>query len=84
MLNRIRDEASAQPVFYYTKLPRDLSAKRVILLDPMLATGGSAICALSKLKEHGADLGKTFFLSVVGCPEGTVYAMLTQPCQRSI
>lgn len=65
-----RDEASGKPVFYYTKLPSNLATKTIVLLDPMLATGGSAICALSQLKEHGADLSKAFFLSVVGCPEG--------------
>ena len=49
-----RDEETAQPVEYYVNLPGDLEEYFVIVLDPMLATGGSLSATLGKLKEHGA------------------------------
>ncbi len=49
-----RDEETAEPVEYYVNLPRDLEEYFVIVLDPMLATGGSLSATLTKLKEHGA------------------------------
>lgn len=49
-----RDEETAQPVEYYVNLPRDLSRYLVLVLDPMLATGGSLSATLDKLKEEGA------------------------------
>lgn len=49
-----RDEETAQPVEYYVNLPRNLDDYFVIVLDPMLATGGSLSATLSKLKENGA------------------------------
>ncbi len=48
-----RDEASLEPVDYYSKFPPDIAAGPVILVDPMLATGGSAVHAVSRLKDHG-------------------------------
>ncbi len=49
-----RDEATAEPVEYYVNLPRNLSGYLVLVLDPMLATGGSLSATLGKLKEEGA------------------------------
>jgi uracil phosphoribosyltransferase len=49
-----RDEETAEPVEYYVNLPRDLAGYLVLVLDPMLATGGSLSATLSKLKEYGA------------------------------
>ncbi|CAN5711719.1 uracil phosphoribosyltransferase [soil metagenome] len=49
-----RDEETAEPVEYYVNLPSDLGGYLVIILDPMLATGGSLSATLAKLKEHGA------------------------------
>ncbi len=49
-----RDEETAEPVEYYVNLPRGLGEYLVIILDPMLATGGSLSATLAKLKEHGA------------------------------
>jgi uracil phosphoribosyltransferase len=49
-----RDEETAEPVEYYVNLPRDLDEYLVLVLDPMLATGGSLSATLSKLKEYGA------------------------------
>lgn len=63
-----RNEETLEPVGYYSKLPRQIEASRVILLDPMLATGGSASSALKYIKEQGSkDL---LFACIVAAPEG--------------
>ncbi|WP_298841929.1 uracil phosphoribosyltransferase, partial [uncultured Clostridium sp.] len=49
-----RDEATLQPIEYFCKLPQDISERDVIITDPMIATGGSAIDAISALKKRGA------------------------------
>jgi uracil phosphoribosyltransferase len=63
-----RDEATAQPMPYYAKLPSVLAQADVFLLDPMLATGGSACSAVTQLKEAGAT--RITFICVVSCPHG--------------
>lgn len=63
-----RDPETLQPVEYLCKLPSRLESRNVILLDPMLATGGSAVKAIEILKENGV---KSIRLAcLVGCPEG--------------
>ena len=63
-----RDEETLKPVEYYYKVPRQLETAEVVLLDPMLATGGSASEALKYLKNRGAS--KLVFACVVAAPEG--------------
>lgn len=63
-----RDEQTLEPVEYYSKLPGDLDRRDVLVLDPMLATGGSASEALSLCAEAGAR--RLSLLSVVAAPEG--------------
>ncbi|NLB48929.1 MAG: uracil phosphoribosyltransferase [Erysipelotrichia bacterium] len=63
-----RDEVTKEPVEYYCKLPSDISEKDVYLVDPMLATGGSAIDAVKMLKNHGAK--RITFISIIAAPEG--------------
>jgi len=63
-----RDEETLTPVDYYLKLPKRLNKALVILLDPMLATGGSAVAAVTFLKKKGAR--KIRFVSLVAAPEG--------------
>jgi uracil phosphoribosyltransferase len=63
-----RNEATLQPVDYYFKVPRQISTALVILLDPMLATGGSAVAAITYLKKRGAKSIR--FVSLVAAPEG--------------
>ncbi len=63
-----RDPSSHQPVEYYCKLPTDITERTVILVDPMLATGGSASDALFKLKERGVT--DIRLMCLVGAPEG--------------
>lgn len=63
-----RDPQSLQPIKYYVKLPEQLSQAQIILVDPMLATGGSAIAAVDIIKsEGGRDIQ---FLCLVASPEG--------------
>lgn len=63
-----RDPETHIPVEYYCKLPNDISDRQAIVLDPMLATGGSAAAAISFLKEHGAM--KIKFMCIIAAPEG--------------
>ena len=63
-----RNEETLKPVKYYYKTPKDLSKREVIVLDPMLATGGSGIDAITMLKEDGAS--KIKFLCIIAAPEG--------------
>jgi uracil phosphoribosyltransferase len=63
-----RDEETLTPVEYYYKVPKNLETAEVVMLDPMLATGGSASEALKYLKKRGAR--KLFFACLVAAPEG--------------
>ena len=63
-----RDEVSKEPVEYYCKLPTEISEMDVYVVDPMLATGGSAIDAVAMLKKHGAK--KITFICIIAAPEG--------------
>jgi uracil phosphoribosyltransferase len=67
-LGMYRDETTHQPVPYYNKLPRECPDDIVLVLDPMLATGGSAIDAIGVLKEWGATSIR--FVGIIGAPEG--------------
>lgn len=63
-----RDHDTLKPVTYYSKLPENLADAVVMVLDPMLATGGSASAAIQALKESGAK--KIKLVCVIGAPEG--------------
>lgn len=63
-----RNEETLEPVEYYFKMPADISDRKVILLDPMLATGGSAVNAIGQLKKRGVKDIK--FLCIVASPLG--------------
>lgn len=63
-----REPHSLEPVEYYTKLPEELPRARAILVDPMLATAGSAVAAVDLIKRKGG--GKIQFLCLVAAPEG--------------
>ena len=63
-----RDESTLQPVEYFCKLPSDIEERDVLVLDPMLATGGSASDAISQIKKHGARHIK--FICLIAAPEG--------------
>lgn len=63
-----RDEDTLKPVDYYAKFPKNLDRALVLILDPMLATGGSAVAAVTFLKQKGAK--NIRFVSLVAAPEG--------------
>ena len=63
-----RDERTAEPVSYYHKLPPDIAKTEVLLIDPMLATGGSGSAAIAFLKEAGVTNMR--FVCLVAAPEG--------------
>ena len=63
-----RDESTLQPVEYFCKLPSDIAERDVLVLDPMLATGGSAIDAINQIKKRGAKRIK--FIGLIAAPEG--------------
>ena len=63
-----RNEETLEPVRYYCKLPKNVKKKQVILLDPMLATGGSGSAAITMLKQDGVKDIK--FLSIIAAPQG--------------
>lgn len=63
-----RDESTHQPVGYYSSIPSGIRSAHVFVVDPMLATGGSARQAISQLKEHGAR--RFQFVCLVAAPEG--------------
>ena len=63
-----RNEETLEPVEYYCKLPKDIAERDVFVLDPMLATGGSAIDAIGQIKKRGAKHIK--FIGLIAAPEG--------------
>lgn len=63
-----RDPVSLQPVEYYVKLPTDIAERDLIVIDPMLATGGSAVAAIQALKQRGAKNLK--LMCLIAAPEG--------------
>ena len=63
-----RDPETHAPVEYYCKMPQDIAERDVIVLDPMLATGGSAVDAIDQLKKHGCSNIK--FMCIIAAPEG--------------
>lgn len=76
-LGMYRDESTHRPVAYYNKLPQECPDDVVIVLDPMLATGGSAADAIGVLKRWGARSIK--FVGIIGAPEGIAQVTEAHP-----
>lgn len=72
-----RDPDTLEPVEYYCKLPADSSEREVFVVDPMLATGGSAVAAIAMLKEKGVK--NIRFLCLIAAPEGLKKLQETHP-----
>ncbi len=72
-----RDHDTLEPVDYYFKIPTGAPARDFVLLDPMLATGGSASAAVSSLKRHGAT--RVQFMCLVAAPEGVRRMLADHP-----
>ena len=63
-----RDPETHEPVEYYCKLPEDIGNRVTFVVDPMLATGGSAVAAIDFLNQHGCK--NIIMMNIIGCPEG--------------
>ena len=72
-----RDPNPLEPVEYYCKLPKDIEERDIILVDPMLATGGSAVAAISFLKKRGCKSIK--MMNLIAAPEGINRVMKEHP-----
>lgn len=72
-----RDEETLQPVEYYNKLPDTATVKVCLVLDPMLATGGSAVATINIVKKWGVE--KIKYLGVLGAPEGVAHMQEHHP-----
>ncbi|MFI5792025.1 uracil phosphoribosyltransferase [Streptomyces sp. NPDC051677] len=72
-----RDKTTKQPHLYYTALPDDIADRHVLLLDPMLATGGTALAAIEVLRELGVPEEHIVFVNFITVPEG-----ITAVCER--
>ena len=72
-----RDPETHKPVEYYCKLPEDVEHRQVFVVDPMLATGGSAVAAIDFLKAHGCK--NIIMMNILGCPEGVAAVQAAHP-----
>ena len=72
-----RDHETLKPVKYYCKLPTDISEREVFVVDPMLATGGSAVDAINFIKEEGAV--KITLMNILAAPEGIAAVQKAHP-----
>ncbi len=72
-----RDPETLEPVEYYFKVPEDIADRAVIVVDPMLATGNSAVAAINRLKEYGASSIK--LVCLLAAPEGVANMLARHP-----
>ena len=72
-----RDPETHLPVEYYCKLPEDIGNRQVFVVDPMLATGGSAVAAIDFLKQHGCR--NIVMMNIIGAPEGVEVVQKAHP-----
>ena len=72
-----RDEETAKPVEYFCKLPADCANREVFVVDPMLATGGSAVAAIQMLKDKGVN--NIHFMCIIAAPEGVQVLTAAHP-----
>ena len=76
-IGMFRDEETLEPHVYFCKLPKDVAERDIMVVDPMLATGGSADAAISALKERGCNNNKLMVL--VAAPEGIARIQSSHP-----
>src|SRR3712207_9167075 len=74
-----RNEETLEPVYYYCKLPTDIDKRRVILVDPMLATGGSAVYAIDYLKSQ--NVKEIVFMCLVAAPTRSEERRVGKECR---
>ena len=70
LVQRDEDSINKEATFYYCKLPENISQMYVLVCDPLLATGGSAICAINVLLKHHVPIDKIYFVNLISAPEG--------------
>lgn len=79
-----RDKATKQPHLYYTAFPEDIASRQVLLLDPMLATGGTALAAIEVLRDLGVPERNIVFVTFITCPEGLAAVHARYPDVRIV
>ena len=84
LVQRDESDPDKRPTYYYHKLPKKIASKQVLLCDPMLATGGSAIAAIGKLIDAGVQEENILFLNVVACPKGIISVYKKYPKVRIV
>ncbi len=72
-----RDEKTHEPVEYYCKLPSDIDKRQIFVVDPMLATGGSAVAAIDFIKQRGGK--NIIFMCLIAAPEGIATLQAAHP-----
>lgn len=72
-----RDPETFKPIEYYVKLPKDIEERELLVIDPMLATGGSVVEAINSLKKRGAKNMR--LICLVAAPEGVQYVQEEHP-----
>jgi uracil phosphoribosyltransferase len=70
LVQRNENHESKEAVFFFEKLPKDIKEKRILLVDPMLATGGSGALCIQKLLEKGVKEENIVFINIISCEEG--------------
>lgn len=74
-----RDKATKLPHLYYSALPDDIAERHVLMLDPMLATGGTALKAIQVLLDHGVAENHIIFVNLIAAPEGIAVVRRRHP-----
>lgn len=79
LLQRDESRDDKKPIFFFEKLPKDIENKRILLLDPMLGTGGSCSAAVEILKKKGVKEENIIFVNIISCVEGIDYITKLYP-----
>jgi uracil phosphoribosyltransferase len=79
-----RDKVTKLPKLYYSALPEDIGERQVLLLDPMLATGGTALEAIQVLLDHGVAEERIIFVNLISVPEGITAVIERYPEVRMV
>lgn len=74
-----RDRRTARPRLFFRSLPPDIAGRRVLLMEPMLATGGSLLMALDVLRQAGVEVADTVVVNLLAAPEGLAVVQAVHP-----
>ena len=84
LIQRDEEDPEKRAKLFYSKLPKDIASRQVLVVDPMVATGGSVIRAIKVLIDAGVPEANITFLNVVSCPEGLRALYAAYPSIRTI